>query len=137
MKPLAEFKVFPGDTPHYWAVMVFKTKHGMRKAFHKLNECPDTDDRFGAIVMPQTRLVFADGSWQALPSLGYVLFAKTQLDTMTVVHEATHMAIEYLRQRSALPKLRTQDDEELLAHAVGWCAAGLVNELYKCKVYKK
>ena len=90
---IARFKVFPAGkhrSPCYWTVLVFANKGHMRRAFHQLNITEDHDDRFGAIVMPQERRRLIRGKWKSDPSLGYALFARTQLGMETQCHESVH-----------------------------------------------
>lgn len=137
---IARFKVYPnGRCAHwFWTVIVFKHKGLMRKAFHVLNGTEDRDDRFGAIVMPQERQVLLKGKWRRDPSLGYVLFAKTQLGTETQAHEAVHMATSYLRRIKKWPQLGLEidDREEDLAYHIGYCAGQLHEALYKNRCYE-
>jgi hypothetical protein len=145
-KPLAQIRVFPGRANHmatekamYWTVLVFRNKRDMRIAFHELNHTEDKDDRFGAVVMPQETEKYVDGKWQSLPSLGYVLFSKTQLSSDEIAHEALHMAAGYLRRTNpealSLGADGTSDNEECLAYAAGRCARQFVIGLYRQKVW--
>lgn len=142
---LAQFKLWPERrvSPLYWSVLVFDNKGSMRNAFHILNATDDHDDRFGAIVMPQERQMLqwtANGheSWVSHPSLGYVLFAKTQLDSETQSHESFHMAMGYFRRTGYFPKLDADgstDAEEDLAYVVGRCAGQLHRKFFKSGLY--
>lgn len=114
----------------------------MRKCFHKLKEPHDPedaeDDRFGAIVMPQKTILYTKGEEIALPTLGYVLFSKTQIGCETISHEAVHMATNYFRHIGMWMELDAEgcdDNEETLAYAVGNCANQVVRGLYKHKIY--
>jgi hypothetical protein len=143
---LAQFKVWPERklSNNYWSVLVFNNKGNMRRAFHILNETEDKDDLFGAVVMPQERHMLqwtADGSesWVVHPALGYVLFAKTQLNTETQSHEAFHMATGYFRRTGYFPKLDPEDAndaEEDLAYVVGRCAEQLHRKFFKLGLYE-
>jgi hypothetical protein len=143
---LAQFKLWPERklSNHYWSVLVFNNKGNMRRAFHVLNATDDKDDRFGAVVMPQERMMLqwtANGheSWVSHPSLGYVLFAKTQLGSETQSHEAFHMAMGYFRRIECFPKLDPDGcngDEEDLAYIVGKCAAQLHRKFFKLGLYE-
>lgn len=142
MKPLASFKIRPGKEPNYWQVYIFNNKADMRRMFKKL-DMTDEDDRFGAVVMPQMRIKFpkkGKGSKKGIvhPSLGYVLFSKTQLRAEEIAHEAVHMATNYLRimnPKSLVLSDECDDNEEDLAYAVGHCANALVKGLYRTKVW--
>lgn len=135
---IACFKVFP-KRPHYWTVLVFEHKGYMRRAFHQLNISDDIDDRFGAIVMPQEIWHCTRGEWHIVsPSLGHVLFARTQLCMETQCHEAVHMALGYLRRIGHCPHLgkETDDAEETLAYYTGRCAAQLNRGFHKFHCYR-
>lgn len=141
---IARFKVFPAgrQSPHYWAVRVFANKGFMRRAFHQLNLYTNNDDRFGAIVMPQIRQHLVKGRERDIdPSLGYALFARSQLCMETQAHEAVHMATEYLRRVRQRLCLRLgaeiDDTEENLAYYVGRCAAQLHHGFHKFHCYRK
>jgi len=139
---IAHFKVFPAGkhrSPCYWTVLVFTNKGFMRRAFHRLNITEDHDDRFGAIVMPQERQRLIRGKWKDDPSLGYALFARTQLCMETQCHESVHLALGYLRRIRRCPCLRkeTDDGEEALAYYAGWCARQLNNGFHKFNCYRE
>jgi len=140
---IARFKVFPAGKhrpPCYWTVLVFADKGYMRRAFHQLNVSKDHDDRFGAIVMPQVRLQLIRGKWRTVdPSLGYVLFARTQLGMGTQCHESVHMALGYLRHIGKCPRLskQTDDGEETLAYHIDRCASQLNYNFIKFHCYRK
>jgi len=138
---IARFKVFPAGrrSPHYWTVLVFANKGHMRQGFHQLNIANDHDDRFGAIVMPQKRQWFLRRKWRSDPSLGYVLFARTQLCMETQAHEAVHMATGYLRRAGRCLRLakETNEAEENLAYFTGRCTAQLNRGFHKFHCYRK
>jgi hypothetical protein len=141
---IAHFKVFPAGARRsrcYWTVLVFANKGHMRRAYRKLNLTDDHDDRFGAIVMPQDRWTIIRGRRHIVdPSLGYVLFARTQLCMETQCHESIHMAISFLRRIDKFPRLQRKennDGEETLAYYAGRCARRLNNSLYKFHCYRK
>jgi hypothetical protein len=139
---IARFKVFPAGkhrSPCYWIVFVFADKGYMRRAFHQLNITNDHDDRFGAIVMPQERRRAIGRKWRSSPSLGYALFARTQLGMETQCHESIHLALGYLRRIGRCPRLRKETDEgeERLAYYAGWCARQLNNGFHKSHCYRK
>lgn len=137
---IARFKVFPNrrHSACYWTVLVFSDKGGMRRAFRRLNVLDDTDDRFGATVMPQEMQRRVGGKWKSDPSLGYALFACTQLDVETQCHEAVHLATGFLRRLGQCPRLRkeTDDIEETLAYCIGRCARQLNNGFHKYQCYR-
>jgi hypothetical protein len=142
---LSQFKLWPERslTDLYWSVLVFNNKGSMRRAFHELNATDDHDDRFGAIVMPQERMMLQwtaneHESWVSHPSLGYVLFAKTQINSETQSHESFHMAMGYFRRTGYFPKLDPHgcnDAEEDLAYIAGRCAGQLHRKLFKAGLY--
>ena len=138
---IARFKVFPAGcgTSHYWAVLVFRTKRSMRRAFRQLNITNDHDDHFGAIVMPQEVRRLLRGKWKSDPSLGYALFARTQLDMETQCHESIHLALGYLRRIGQRPRLckETTEGEETLAYYTGGCASQLNNGFHKFNCYRE
>lgn len=136
---VCEFKVYPNKAIDkcYWDVMVFKDRGAMRRACRELSppECIETD-AFGAIVMPvQTDHVGANRKVETQPSLGYVLFARTQIGAETVSHEAVHMALHYFRHAGINPNLHKSDTEESLAYAVGLCSGQVVAALWKHGAY--
>jgi hypothetical protein len=126
------------STGHYWTVLVFKHKGYMRRAFHQINITANTNDRFGAIVMPQIHLRLVGRKWVQDKVLGYVLFSLTQLDAGTVTHEAVHMATSYMRRIKRALSLGKQvnDREEELAYKIGYVASKLIYELYKRGCYR-
>lgn len=139
---IARFKVFPAGkrrSPHYWTVLVLANRGYMRKVFHQLNATKDHDDRFGAVVMFQEQHQLVRGSWKVAPSLGYALFAKTQLCMETQCHEAVHMALGYLRRTKRLPRLLNvvNNDEENVCYFAGYCASQLNSWFHKLGCYKR
>lgn len=139
---IARFKVFPAGrrrSPCYWTVLVFANKGHMRRAFHQLNITKDNDDRFGAIVMPQDCWTGISKRWRVDPSLGYVLFARTQLCMETQCHEAVHMALGYLRRTGRSLRLGKENNEaeENVCYFAGYCASQLNRGFHKCHCYRK
>ncbi len=137
---IARFKVFPGyRAPFYWTVLVFANKGHMRRAFHQFNATDDHDDRFGAIVMPQERQRLTRGKWKSDPSLGYALFARTQLCMETQCHEAVHMGLHYLRRTGRSLRLGKENNqvEENVCYFAGYCASQLNRGFHKFHCYRK
>jgi len=136
------FKVFPNkrQKPLFWEVLVFADKGYMRRAYRLLDPA-DTDNRFGAIVIPQAYKKFINGKWHDMKaSLGLVLFSATQLGAGTQCHEAVHMALGYLRQVRIFPRLSRKSidpQEENLAYCVGQCSAQLNANFYRLNCYRK
>jgi hypothetical protein len=139
---VARFKVFLAGkhrSPCYWTILVFVNKGFMRRAFHRLNIAKDHDDRFGAVVMPQEVRRLLHGKWKSDPSLGYALFARTQLCMETQCHESVHMALGYLRRAGQCPRLakETNEAEENLAYFAGYCARQLNRGFHKFHCYRE
>lgn len=139
---IARFKVYPAGrhrSPCCWTVVVFADKGHMRPAFHQLNITRDHDDRFGAIVMPQECRRLIRGKWKSDPSLGYALFARTQLCMETQCHESVHMALVYMRRIGRCPRLgrETNSAEENVCYFAGRCASQLNRGFHKGRCYRK
>lgn len=138
---IAVFKVFPDkrQSSLYWEVLVFANKGYMRRAYRQFN-LPSNNNRFGAIVIPQTYKKFINGKWYDIKNaLGLVLFSATQLGVNTQSHEAVHMALSFLRRARRFPRLsrRIIDlEEEKLAYCIGRCAMQLNHNFYRFDCYR-
>ena len=98
---LTRFRVKPDPTrPQYYVVRISPTKAAMYADYQRVkvvdDDLADLCD-FAAITMPWQRLLIAaDGTVTEHAEHGAILFYEQSIGALTVSHEMTHVAIDYL-----------------------------------------
>lgn len=121
----------------YWDFCIYANKAQMLRAYKYYNPKKvygKYELCFDGIVCPRRReKVSKEGKVTPLSCMGYVLMHRDALQAEPLAHEATHMAVEFLRRIKRSLRLSNwcDDREEYLAYAVGCCLHQIHEFLYK------
>lgn len=99
------------NKPHYYRVLIFKTKEQMWQYAQEHNFVGTCDTNFRAITHSQRLERYIKGRWREdKEHLGVILFCYDHIGSEVVSHEMTHAALYWLHRVHGLDVVDTYKD---------------------------